>query len=258
MKLMKWSGFLALAVIVGLMPASSHATVIFTGTGLNPETGNVNTVSAASSFTITGNTLTLTLSNTTLGGTLRRGDVLQGVAFDISGPNPSLSLSNVMLTDATDRIFTSKTASNTSNPLGGSYTNVLGSSPIAEFGVSSSGFSGAFAAGNLNRGNGGTDYGIVADGTFPAPPGSGTNNSFNNSAFPLIQNSLTFTLNGIAGISESQIQNVKFLFGTDGTGVVSARGVVPEPASLTLLGLGGAFLGANALRRRRALSAQDA
>jgi hypothetical protein len=52
------------------------------------------------------------------------------------------------------------------------------------------------------------DYGIVSNnppnGTFPAPPGSGTSGSFNASAFPLIQDTLTFKLTGISGVSQSQ------------------------------------------------------
>ena len=84
--------------------------------------------------------------------------------------------------------------------------------------------------------------GIVAAGTF-----DGSNVSFGGSQFPFIQNSLTLTFSGASGLSESAIANVKFLFGTDGTGVVGGN-LIPAPGALALLGLGGITL----RRRRRA------
>jgi hypothetical protein len=147
---------------------------------------------------------------------------------------------------AGSEIFTNKTTSNTSDPVNGSWTNVLGATPISQYGVATTGFSGAFSAGTITLGNGGVDYGIVSNGTFPAPPGSGTSNSF-NLGFPLIQDTLTFTLTGISGVSQSQITNVEFLFGTSGTGIITA---VPEPGSITLAGIGLAAAGLVGLRRR--------
>jgi hypothetical protein len=221
----------------------ARAAYITSGTGLNPETRN--RVSAAATFKVSGNILTLTLTNTTAGGTTTRGDVLQGIAFSVAGVNPTLSLTSIALTNpgsgsTDDRIFTSKKSSNTTGLLSGSYTTVLGESPIAEFGVSSTGFDGAFAAGSITRGTGGTDYGIVANGTFP--PGAGVN-GFSGSAFPLIQDSLTFTFSVTGYLAESKIEGVKFLFGTDDRGVITGTTpAVPEPSSLVLLGSAGAIL----------------
>ncbi|WZP00106.1 PEP-CTERM sorting domain-containing protein [Isosphaeraceae bacterium EP7] len=234
---------------------AAHADLVFSGAGSNNETGNQ--VSGAATFKVSGNILTLTLTNTTLGGTTLRGDVLQGIAFNVNGVNPTLTLTTIALTSpgsssTDDRIFTTKTAANTSDPLSGSYTTVLGVSPVAEFGVSSTGFAGGFNAGSITRGTGGADYGIVAAGTFP--PGSGSSNSF-NAAFPLIQDSLSFTFQVTGNLAESQFEGVKFLFGTDGTGIINASTpAVPEPSSLVLLGSAGAILLAGRTARGRYLS----
>ena len=250
---------LAALTFVSLSAAMNtvRADYVTSGTGKNIETGNQ--VAAAATFKVSGSILTLTLTNTTVGGTTRRGDVLQGIAFNIGGINPVLSLTNIALTSpgsssTDDRIFTSKTSANTSDPLSGSYTNVLGTNSIAEFGVSSTGFNGAFAAGSITRGTGGADYGIVAAGTFP--PGSGVN-GFSGSAFPLIQESLTFTFQVNGNLAESQLEGIKFLFGTAGTGVINASTpAVPEPSSLVLLGSAGALLLAGRTVRGRFLSSR--
>jgi hypothetical protein len=220
----------------------------FVGSGTNAETGD--TVSGSALFEISGDTLKITLKNTTLGGTLLRGDILTGLAWDISGATPVLAFPTTKLTAGSD-IFTDKITSNTSDPVNGSWTNVLGATPISHYGVATTGFSGAFSAGTITLGTGGVDYGIVSNdtpnGTFPAPPGSGTSGSFNASAFPLIQDTLTFTLTGISGVSQSQITDVRFLFGTEGTGIITA---VPEPGSFTLAAIGLAAAGLVGLRRR--------
>jgi hypothetical protein len=52
------------------------------------------------------------------------------------------------------------------------------------------------------------------------------------------------TFSGVAGLNESQISNVKLMFGTDGTGAIT---LIPTPGSVALAGLAGLFAG----RRRR-------
>jgi hypothetical protein len=232
-------------VALGLtLVAAPCKAELFVGSGTNAETGD--SVSASALFQISGNTLTITLQNTTLGGTLLRGDILTGLVWDVSGATPVLAFPTTALTAGSD-IFTDKLTSNTSDPVNGSWTNVLGATPISQYGVAATGFSGAFSVGTIVLGTGGVDYGIVSNGTFPALPGSGTSGSFNGSAFPLIQDTLKFTLTGISGVSESQITDVKFLFGTNGTGIITA---VPEPGSFAVASIGIAAAGLVGLRRR--------
>jgi len=226
---------MAVAVIL-LFTATTQASVEFTGSGLNPEV-NAN-ASGSALFTITGNTLTVVLTNTTAPRTTAQGNALTGVVFDITGGSPVLALSGIALTSGSD-IWTSKFAANTSDPLAGSWTSVLGASPLAAYGAATTGFSGAFNGGSISLGNSGPNYGIVANDTF-----DGTNVAFGGSQFPFIQRSLTLTFTGANGVSESQLANVRILFGTDGTGVITT---VPAPGALALLALSGAV----AMRRRR-------
>lgn len=229
--------FVVASAVLALAGSVASAAVTFTGSGNNPEVNA--TASGSAQFTISGNTLTIVLTNTTTPRSNAQGNAMTGVTFDINPGAPLLNLTLVALT-AGSVIWTSETAFNTSDPLSGSWTNVLGASPLGEYGASTSGFNGRFNGGSITRGNSGPNYGIVSAGTF-----DGTNVVFGGSQFPFIQTSLTLTFTGVNGVSESQISNVNLLFGTDGTGVVVAR--VPTPGSLALLGLGGLM----ATRRRR-------
>ena len=216
-----------MAAGIGLA-SSAGAAVIFTGSGFNPESSS--NVSGSAMFSISGNTLTLVLTNTTAPRTISQGSAMTGVSFDINPGSPVLTLTSTAMT-AGSNYWTSKTASSNSASLNGSWTNVLGASPLGEYGVSTSGFNGRFNGGAITLGNASPNYGIVAAGTF-----DGSNVSFSGSQFPFVQKSMTFTFTGVAGFTESQISNVKLLFGTDGTGVIQT---VPSPGSLALVGLGG-------------------
>jgi hypothetical protein len=245
------AGIMVLGMTVGAAPCKAG---FFTSSGINAETGD--TVAGSAVFKISGDTLTITLKNTTLGGTLLRGDILTGLVWDINSATPVLAFPTTSLTMGSET-FTEKTTSTTSEPVNGSWTNVLGATPISQYGVATTGFGGAFSSGTITLGTGGVDYGIISNdppnGTFPAPPGSGTSGSFNASAFPLTQDTLTFTLTGISGVSESQISNVKLLFGTEGTGIITTTvvttTVVPEPGTFTVIGIGLGAAGLVGLRR---------
>ncbi|MGQ0627755.1 MAG: XDD4 family exosortase-dependent surface protein [Phycisphaerales bacterium] len=227
------------ATTVALLAGSASAAVTFTGTGNNPEVNGL--ASGSATFSVSGNTLTVTLTNTTSPRTTAQGNALVGVAFDVNGSAPGLDLTSVTL-GAGAAVFTNGSTSNTSTNLNGSYTDVLGASPLAAYGASSSGFAGRFNGGSISLGNSGPNYGVVADGTFENGGGAGP---FGGSQFPFIQSSIVLTFTGAAGISEDLINNVSILFGTDGTGVVITR--VPAPSAAALLGLGALAAG----RRRR-------
>lgn len=229
-------GTASAAIMLALASGAAQAAVTFTGSGNNPETGQTATGSAL--FSVSGNLLTVVLTNTTAPRTTAQGNALTGVSFDIDGTGPSLSLSSTALT-AGSLLWTSKTTSTSSTNLNGSWTSVLGGSPLGEYGASTSGFGSRFNGGSISLGNAGPNYGVVAAGTF-----DGTNVSFGGSQFPFIQNSITLTFSGASGLAESKIGNVKLLFGTDGTGVVTT---VPAPAAVALSGISSLAL----LRRRR-------
>jgi hypothetical protein len=74
----------------------------------------------------------------------------------------------------------------------------------------------------------GNDGGIIPT-TPPLPDG------FNDSAFPLVKNTVHFTLTVPTGFLAANIIPVGFYYGT-GTGDASV--IVPEPATFVLLGLG--------------------
>lgn len=216
----------------------AQASVTFTGSGLNPEANATGAGSAK--FTISGNTLTLVLTNLTSPRSAAQGNALTGVTFDINPGAPVLTLTSTALTSGSE-LWSSKTTSTSAASLNGSWTNVLGASPLGEYGVATTGFNGRFNGGSISMGNASPNYGIVAAATF-----DGTNTpSFGGAQYPFVQNSLTFTFTGVSGVLESQISNVKLLFGTDGTGVINT---IPSPASLALAGLGGLV----GIRRRRA------
>lgn len=234
---MRKKSFLFAACAAGLAIGSlAQASVIFSGSGNNPEVNQI--ASGSAMFTISGDTLTLVLTNTTLPRTLAQGNAMTGVTFDVGNGSAVLTLTSTALTSGAD-YWTSKFATNNAAALNGSWTNVLGASPLAAYGVATTGFNGRFNGGSIALGNAAPNYGIVAAGTF-----DGTNVAFGGSQFPFVQNSMTFTFTGVLGFTEAQIGNVSLLFGTDGTGIVR----VPAPGSLALVGLAGLV----AARRRRA------
>jgi hypothetical protein len=244
-----WSIAAAVGLGLGMVlsAAPAPATNVITGSGTNPETGNVNTVSAEADFTITGpGTLELVLKNTTAGGTLLRGDTLTGIAFNLA-TNPALSLSSITLTPGSS-IYTDSSTINNATPLAGSWTDVLGVTPLRNYGVAATGFNGAFDAGGITTGNGGTDYGIVATGTT-------FGDGFSGSAFPLALNSLTFDFTFTGSLGEGDVQNVLFLFGTEGTGTIPGdhdHNGVPEPAAFFFVAAGLTALGWYGRRTRLA------
>ncbi|HSS69220.1 MAG TPA: XDD4 family exosortase-dependent surface protein [Casimicrobiaceae bacterium] len=248
------AGIFALAASVFAVPASGTITFTGTGVGVGDAGGNV---SASASFGLSGSTLTLILANTTATATAAQGDTLTGVVFSIDGSQTlSFDMTGPVCGQSLaggSAIWTSTTASNTTDPLCGSWTNALAASPpiSAEFGVATTGFNGEFNGGSITLGNASPDYGIVSPSTFPAA-------SFGGSQFPFIQNGLQFVFDVTSGsFSETDITGVTFLVGTRGGTSHTIPGEcidcvinqTPEPGSLALLGLGGLLL-AFSIRRR--------
>lgn len=227
----------------------AKAGFIFSGNGAGPSGG---TVSASVDFSISGSNLDIVLTNNTVGGTTQRGNLLTGLIFDIADPGVSLGNLSSLSLNGTGLLFTNKTTGSSVGALSGSWTSHMAGPPDGRYGVATSGLDGLFSVGTITRGTGGDDYAIAAAGTFPAPPGSGTSNSFNHSAFPLVQDALHFVMPITHGILDDfDFTNVKFAFGTDGYTIPGTNTPVPEPGSLAVWG-GLIVVGAVMYRRHEA------
>lgn len=264
-----------LGAIMGLITAgSANADLItFTGSGTGP--GSV-PVAASAIFDISGNNLTITLTNTSPSNSGQDvpGSTLTGLFWD-SASNTALTPFSATL--ATGSTIYNPSACNSSvdctvvTNLGGEFgyqaTSLTGG---ANRGISSSGYLTTGQTGNLGNFNGsnlsdpvsldGINFGIISSATGFNP--NGGNGGLNS--VPLIQDSVVFVLTGVNGLSITDISNVSFQYGTKltelnvpGTPSIPGGGGqepnVPEPNNLALLGLG-LIAGGFALRRRSLLA----
>jgi hypothetical protein len=243
-----------LVLAIGISTSPAAAAVVFSGS--TPIPGNPGgALKAEATFTISGNTLTITLSNTATddnnpGNQDDSGLTLSGVFFELTG-NPTLT--PVSATIPAGTLVQAGTCN--PGPCGPGTTNVGGEfrfstsvdydgSVPATFGnrgISSSGYIGG--AGNFNGPNldhppsgavNGINFGIISNDPSFNPNGGLAND-------PLIKNQVAFVLTGVSGLTEADISKVFFAYGTsvensfpgtNGTNKVSA------PASIALLGTG--------------------
>ena len=231
---------------LALAAVPAQAGVVYTATGTNAETGHAGQ-SAEADISLVGNTLTLILSNKA-GMSQSQGDALTGILFNLAKP-ASPELISISLTPGSN-LWVSGSSVNDAKTLWGSWTDKLGSNPAlaANYGVATTGFNGEFQGGTLGLGNASPDYGIVGADTLPG--------SIAGSKYPYVENSLTFKIKVEPGIlSDNDISNVRFLYGSTGQGWlqatmvtgagglpvggggVSGGGNAPEPVSFALLGI---------------------
>jgi hypothetical protein len=242
----------ALALLAWAAPG--RADVIFSGTSGG--------LSASADFSLSGSTLTVTLTNTSATTALVPADVLTGVFFDSA--HTLTPTSAAYPNGSTIWYGTISTPSGTGDGWGyatgvaaqGKNSAISASGAVS--GLGHSNFSGA------NNPLQGLDYGILPAGYT----GVGANTGITGHG-PLIQNSVVFTLTVPSGFDLAELGNdVAFQYGTqlsepsfaglldpnaggnnggnNGNGGVGNGGPsdpsAPEPSSLALLALGGAAL----------------
>lgn len=229
------AAMLALLLLVPFAPA--RATVVFTTAFVDATTGN--TVSVEADMSISGNTLTIVLANTSPSTTADPGEVLTGFLFDLAG-QPTLAYASasgytVNVGKTPDQVSTSATslkATGSTNKgrwafaSGFSNTNAL----LASYGLATAPFTGApdsFPTAQTGSNSASAlNYGIDAAST-------GVNKADVSGVTTFTYQTATFTLSGVAGLTEASIQPVAtFVFGAVSPNFVTA--VLPEPPSLAL------------------------
>lgn len=264
-----FGGVLLVALLIGRVPEAA-ATVLINGSGSG--------LSASASFTISGTTLTILLTNTDT--TPRRAEwapseVLTGLFFNLGTASDAFTPVSATGSIAQPSQCLTGPCDNTTN-VGGEWSYAFGGvvDPDvvgANRGISSAGYLNA----NTSQGNfrgtdldsppaiNGINFGI-APKTFTE--GSGNSGLDRN---PLVQGSATFVLDIPQGLTEAMISNVYFTYGTDlnkpsftttttnGSAVANANGggmgSVPEP-SLLALAVAGVALASYRLGRNRSRS----
>lgn len=205
--------------------------------------GSSGSLAASADFSVVGGDLQVTLTNTSAADVLVPADILTAVFFDLPG-NPTLTSLSAALAAGSTVLFG---VSDPGGVVGGEWaygTGLSGAPSGATQGISSAGFGlfgGATFPGTNLQGPAAVDgmqYGIVSAGDNPL-----TGNAPVTGANALIQNSVVFTLGDLPDdFSVDGITHVSFQYGTALTEPNFPPTVVPEPATMMLLGLGASGL----------------
>ena len=226
-----------LALALTFVSQASASAITYSGSSGN--------LSATAAFSLTGNTLTVTLSNTSKSDVLVPSDVLTAVWFmnthTLTPVSANLNGSSVFY----------GSISNVGNGWG-YYSGLAGKGHGKNDGITAAGFgigSGHSNFSGAHNSLGGVDYGLLSAGDKSSTGNSGVKNHG-----PLIENSAQFVLTAGSGFALSELGNsVVFQYGSDldechFTGRLQAE-PVPEPGTLALLGSGTIGL-ATFLRRK--------
>ena len=209
--------FLIGAFVAGIVPASASLTY----------SGSNGSLSAAANFVLTGDTLTITLTNTSTADVLKPEDVLTGLFFNttqtLTPVSASLNGSSVFYGTATDAgdgwgYASGVVAQNRNNAISAANdVNKLGNSNFS----------------SQSNGLDGLGYGILSARDDPS-----TGNSSVIQHGPLIKNSVRFTLATPAGFSLDELgSTVVFQYGTSMVNGPSFSGdAVPIPSAGLLFG----------------------
>lgn len=238
------------AAVVAVAGPAMADIVTFSASGPGAEGG---TLSASASFELVNNYLVVVLTNTAQDLARIPADVLGSVYFDIAG-NPALTPVSAILTAGS--VVLNMDPQPAGGNVGGEYAfaaGLSGAPGAAYYGISANGYD-LFGDANFNGPDlapppaiNGANFGIVS--------GIAANANLSVLNEVLVMNSVTFTLEideaALENFSLSSISNVTFQYGTS---LDNPNIVVPEPASMTLLGIGLGLMAVRQLRRRFAKS----
>ncbi|HZO07989.1 MAG TPA: XDD4 family exosortase-dependent surface protein [Myxococcota bacterium] len=245
---------LALTCALSLPAASSQATVIKSFTGTVPVT--LTEVKFEAAMTIAGDTLTITLKNDSQSlappaSTLNPADLLTSFYFDIFNgtTRPTLTytsaVGDVCLTDknAADDCSVVDKGADLRAFVAGDNTWQFKQGIALTLGTDTLTF-GIGTAGNNSLGVNGFNGSIVDGLDYGIYAGDITTQNLDGDL--LVKELATFTFSGLTGYTEADIvDEAVFGLGTQ----PDSTGLVPEPATASMLGLG--LLALGALRRHR-------
>lgn len=244
------------SIVLGTLTTATLAVPItFGGSGADADG---RPVSAQAIFDISGNILTITLINNapSHSGNDAPGSTLSGLFWNFTG-SPSLTpasatvASGAIVGAACDSV-SCVGVTNVAGEFGYQATSFTGGADrgIASSGYLTTGLSGNI--GNFNNGAAGTDLDNPASldginfGIISAASGFDPNGGLAND--PLIQDRAVFVLTGVSGLTNADISNVSFQYGTNlselnvpgicRNGCSTTTTQVPEPALPLMLGAG--------------------
>ncbi|HET7308438.1 MAG TPA: XDD4 family exosortase-dependent surface protein [Gammaproteobacteria bacterium] len=247
---MKRLSLSALGAAAIFFTASAAVATPTTFTSSGTAAGNL--VTASAQFSISGNYMTVVLTNTSPTATMDvPGSTLTGLFFDLTG-NPTLTpisatASDIVQEDTCDTGDCSGTGVDVGGEFGYQHASGSGFPNDAGEGIASAGYLDTglpHGIGNFNNGAAGSDldspesldginFGIVSS-NYGNPNGG-------LSSEPLVQDHVTFYFSGVDGLDDLDISNVSFQYGT-GFSEANVPGVpvqpVPGPDGLLIFATG--------------------